>query len=339
MNWGLRWSQGELTVLPTGGMLSNVKLRVDDKLIAPFYEAPWLGEGGHVEPPLLANLRSEFACVPFGEPYGSEHLSGDWRQAVEAPVREEDAALVASDLTLHGFGGSAEWKLVSHSDREIVIWLEYPSDSPIRRLTRTIRVDSVAGIEFALTIESRRWCRRPIGMHPNFVLPLSVGALKIRPRKFAFGITHPAGPEPGVSRAAPGQFFSRLSEVPLRVGGTGRFDQMPFPFDTEEVLELCGADGLVQLVNEESGVTYELSWDAETLPSVLLWMSNRGRSYAPWSGRNACLGVEPMTGAFDMGSRASLASNPINQKGTATAVALDPVRPLTIAYRFQAFKS
>jgi hypothetical protein len=46
-----------------------------------------------------------------------------------------------------------------------------------------------------------------------------------------------------------------------------------------------------------------------------------------------------MTGAFDMGSRASLASNPINQKGTATAVALDPVRPLTIAYRFQAFKS
>ena len=69
------------------------------------------------------------------------------------------------------------------------------------------------------------------------------------------------------------------------------------------------------------------------LPSLLLWMSNRGRKYDPWNGRNLCLGVEPIASAFDLGTPASVAPNPIAAAGVATALTLDPATPVTVGFR------
>ena len=186
-----------------------------------------------------------------------------------------------------------------------------------------------------MTIEARRKGRRPVGVHPNIALPEISGALQIRPAGFAFGMVHPFGPEIGVSQALPGAVFTDLAKVPMRAGGTARFDQLPFAYNTEETLELCGCEGRIDIVNSEVECAYRLSWDASILPSLLLWISNRGRAYAPWNSRNLCVGVEPMAGAFDLGSRAGIAHNPINERGVKTAVALDPGRPLTFRYRFE----
>ena len=41
--------------------------------------------------------------------------------------------------------------------------------------------------------------------------------------------------------------------------------------------------------------------DPAVLRGTLLWISNGGRDYAPWSGKNFALGVEPVNGFFDLG--------------------------------------
>ncbi len=201
----------------------------------------------------------------------------------------------------------------------------------------TVRCDpDAAVIDFSLAIQVRRPGRRPIGLHPNIALPEMAGALKFVPGAFAFGAIHPADPEAGVSRAEAGGMFEHLQAAPLGAGGTGAFDALPFAHDTEEILQLCGADGTVRMENAAAGAAYQLTWDADVLSSLQLWTSNRGRKGAPWSGRNVCVGVEPLTGVFDLGTRAGLAPNPVNARGVPTAAALDPAAPTEIADRFEA---
>ncbi|MFM0702756.1 hypothetical protein [Paraburkholderia sediminicola] len=158
---------------------------------------------------------------------------------------------------------------------------------------------------------------------------------QIHPGKFRFGVVPPAGPEPGVSRADPGAIFDELDKVPLRAGGTMALDRFPLAQDTEEIIQLCGVDGCVTMTNDESRVACRLSWDAKALPSLLLWISNRGRTYNPWNGRNLCQGGEPVASTFELGCRPSLAANPINAREVPTAISLDPDQPVEIAYRFE----
>jgi hypothetical protein len=317
-------------------MIGGVTLKRGDRHVRPFYEAPWIGDGTHQRPELLNHMRSEFPCVPFGVPCAPETVVESWQKSVATSVAQVDHPLDSSDDLLHGYGCVAEWTLVRQTDLEIEIALKYPPASPIARLVRVIRADPDGpAIDFILKVEARKETRRPIGLHPNLALPSLAGAFKIDPGAFRFGVVHPAGPEPGVSRADPGAFFNTLNQVPLRAGGTAAFDRFPFPHNTEEIIQLCGIDGSVTLTDDESQVAYRLSWDASVLPSLLLWISNRGRSYRPWNGRNLCLGVEPVASAFELGCRAALAANPINERGIPTAIALDPGQPIEIAYRFE----
>ncbi|MFD1561043.1 hypothetical protein ACFSHT_36270 [Paraburkholderia silviterrae] len=334
--WHLEWAHGCLDVHAKGGMLSGVTLRSGTRCVAPFYEAPWLDDGTPEQAGLLGQLRSEFPCVPFGVPYAPEAVVDGWRKSLAAPVDERDASLDESDDLLHGYACVGEWSLVRQTDFAIEIALEYPLASSIARLVRVIRADpNGPAIDFSLKVEARRKTRRPMGLHPNLALPSIAGALRIQPGAFRFGVAHPAGPEPGVSRAAPGAVFEQLDQVPLRAGGTAAFDRLPFAHDTEEIIQLCGIDGSVVLTDDASSVAYRLTWDASVLPSLLLWVSNRGRTYRPWNGRNLCLGVEPVASAFELGCRPSLSANPINARGIPTAVPVDPGQPVEIAYRFE----
>jgi hypothetical protein len=334
--WHLEWPHGALDVHSRGGMLGGVLLRNGNRRVAPFYEAPWLDDETSRQTGLLGQLRSEFPCVPFGVPWSAEAVVESWRKSLAASVDERDHPLDASDDLLHGYGCVGEWTLVRQTDLSIEIALDYPAESSIARVVRVIRADPNApAIDFSVKIEARRKTRRPIGLHPNLALPSMAGALRIHTGAFRFGVVHPAGPEPGVSRAAPGAIFEQLDRVPLRAGGTAAFDRLPFVQDTEEIIQLCGVDGVVTLTNEESQVAYRLTWDSSVLPSLLLWISNRGRTYSPWNGRNLCLGVEPVASAFELGCRPSLTANPINARGVSTAVAIEPGKPVKLAYRFE----
>ena len=335
--WHLEWPHGSLAVYAAGGMLGNVEFKHAGRRVRPFYEVPWIGDAEAAGAQgLVAHMRSEFPCVPFGVPYRPDQVGEAWHAALTTPTAQFDPETDASDDLLHGYGAIGEWKLVSQSATEIRIAIDYPESSAISRITRVIRADMAApAIDFELHIEARRASARPLGLHPNIALPSLTGALRIDPGQFAFGMVHPGGPEPGVSRARAGAQFSRLDDVPLGAGGHAAFDRLPLAEDTEEILQLCGVNGNVTMTDEAADVAYRLSWDAAVLPALLLWISNRGRRYAPWNGRNLCVGVEPIAGAFELGCQASLAANPINAQGVATAVALDPAAPVTLAYRFE----
>lgn len=333
--WSHRWAHGQFAVSAAGGFLAELQFVVGARPIEPLYRAPWIGELPPVAEPLLRGLRGEFLCLPFGVSYPPDAVADPaWRAALQCGPDAASAPLGSSDRFVHGYPTVHDWQLVADGVDALTIAIDFPADSPIRRVTRTLRPDPrEAALDVACIIEARRKARRPAGLHPNFVLPATPGSLRIEPARYAFGMTHPAGPEKGVSRALPGAVFSDLAAVPLAAGGQGRFDRLPFAFDTEEILLLGGCDGHVTLCDEAVGVAHRLSWNAEQLPSLLLWMSNRGRRAAPWSGRNLCLGVEPVASAFDLGCEASLADNPVARRGVATALQLDPARPTELRYR------
>ncbi|MBB5501976.1 hypothetical protein [Paraburkholderia sp. MM5384-R2] len=334
--WHLEWPHGHLDVHAKGGMLSDVTLVRGKRQLQPFYEAPWIGDASAHPPGLLGHMRSEFPCVPFGTPWAAETVVDSWQESLATPVREHDYPLDASDDLLHGYACTGDWTLLRQTELEIQVALEYPPASSIARVVRVIRADPDGpAIDFVLKVQARKRTRRPIGLHPNLALPSVAGAFQIQPGTFQFGVVHPGGPEPGVSRADPGAIFNELDKVPLRTGGTGGFDRFPFAHDTEEIVQLCGTDGSVVLTDDESQVAYRLSWDAAVLPSLLLWISNRGRSHSPWNSRNLCLGVEPVASAFELGCRAALSVNPINERGVPTAVVIEPGEPVEIAYRFE----
>ena len=73
--------------------------------------------------------------------------------------------------------------------------------------------------------------------------------------------------------------------------------------------------------------------DPRVLRSTLMWMSNGGRHYPPWSGRHVnTLGLEEITGYFHYGIAHSAADNEIARGGDPTCVQLDPEKPLVVNY-------
>ena len=83
--------------------------------------------------------------------------------------------------------------------------------------------------------------------------------------------------------------------------------------------------------SNEMGMTQNL----RTLRHTILWISNGGRHYPPWSGRHtAVMGLEDTTSYFHYGLAESAKSNPLNRRGIPTAVRLNPKTPTVVNYIF-----
>jgi hypothetical protein len=64
--------------------------------------------------------------------------------------------------------------------------------------------------------------------------------------------------------------------------------------------------------------------DPRVLRQTVLWLSNGGRHYPPWSGRHLnVLGLEEVTSYFHFGLAESAAANPLSERGIPTALDLD----------------
>ena len=83
----------------------------------------------------------------------------------------------------------------------------------------------------------------------------------------------------------------------------------------------------------EAGYVWFALKDPATLPSTLMWMSNGGRHYPPWSGRHVdTLGLEEVSSYFAHGLAESVGSNSLRNEGVPTCHQLSPRRPLTVRY-------
>lgn len=295
---------------PQGGMVTAA-FDIDGVVVEPMYEAPWLGQWQGDT--LLENLRGDFACVPFGMPG-------------------------------HGYAANHRWVVAYPDDASpgtATLWIDYPEDYAVERLTRRVKCNK-GGLEFEDTIDMRRQAELPLGLHPMFKLPMSTEGAPLGKAAFLelpdaeAVLTPPQRPEP-TSRLLPGQRFRNVREAPA-TNGTVDLARLPWAGKSEDLVMLANvAEGRVGL--RVDGYTAVLEWETTYLRHCLLWISNRGRDYEPWSGRNLCLGIEPVTSAFDLGAETSAGENPVATEGFQTAVSLSPGKPCLIRHRLSLARS
>ncbi|TIT02535.1 MAG: hypothetical protein E5W85_32300, partial [Mesorhizobium sp.] len=112
---------------------------------------------------------------------------------------------------------------------------------------------------------------------------------------------------------------------PAADGGTLDLTDYRIDQSREDFVTLVEADhggpGWTALARKaEADLVVVLKNPAE-LPVTMLWISNGGRDYAPWSGRHrGVLGIED--GRTALGHAASLGDNWLKREGVATAFAL-----------------
>lgn len=307
----LRWSHGSARVLPMAAMLAECVFQVAGREFSPFASAPWMdadvpGVTGH-----LAVLGGDFACLPFGigrEMWGA--APPDWAAVLSGPTVGP----------IHGPAAEADWVVLEASDSAIRLGLDYPAESPVLRVERSIAArQGVAGLDFAFVIHARRRAAISAGLHPILRLPEEPGRLALT-AAFDFGLTHPAyGAEA----------FATLEEVGL--------SHVPLSPRRDLNAQLCGMRGPLRAVWLDEGMGVLLDWDRALLPSLQIWHTDRGIGGAPWHNSYRGIGVEPIASAFDLDTSVSCTLNPISARGVATCLTIDPAAPVTLRHSITAF--
>jgi len=291
-----------------GGKLAI--LRCNDQDI--FWQAPWRAEAVSPEiPPMVSQMAGEWVALPFG------------------CVEQDDDLFQAA--APHGLPANQHWQIEQVSAHEVVMHFYWPEDYALSHAQRRITFLSGGRVAFELSVEARRRCRLPVGLHPVFPIGGAAGPLQVISQ--SGGMVYPQPTEPGISRLAPGACFSSLQQVPAAQGGTELdISQLPLSGKTEELVQLLNPQGEIRLHWPQRHLTALLSWDKAQLPGCLLWISNAGRDYAPWNGRNYSLGVEPVCSAWDRAAL-SLQENPLTELGQHTALEITPQQPLSLAWQ------
>ena len=327
---GLGWARGALTVQRLGAMLAPVTFALaDGRQVSPLHIAPWAGEPEAQEQPgILRRMRGDWPCAPFGYSVESEGWAADWAATMGPAEADEE---------VHGYCSNHDWRWREAPDGSLRLSIDYPAASPIARVERSVTPDSnAAAVDLEFSIIVRRRCRLPIGLHPVFRLPNQAGAARLELGRFDCARTYPGTVEPSAPMFAMNQIFHDLAAVPGRDGKTIDASRLPFAADTEELLQIEGLNGSVALANDAEGYRVRLTWRTEHFPSLLLWISNRGRKFAPWNGRHLALGIEPVCSPFGLGPATAVADNPIARSGVPTAREFSPDAPFATRYRIEA---
>ncbi|MBB5753741.1 hypothetical protein [Prosthecomicrobium pneumaticum] len=327
---GLGWEFGSLTVQRHAAMLAPVTfVLADGRQAAPMQIAPWAYEPGAERIAAVERkLRGDWPCLPFGYAAAPEGFPAEWA-ALMQPAEAHDLP--------HGYASNHGWTWQEAPAGSLALAIDIPDPDPIRRMERTVTPDpSAPAVDITLTVHARRPCRLPLGLHPTFRLPARPGGARIEPGAFDHGLTYLRSVDDATPVFAANQRFTDLSAVPGIDGGTVDAAAVPLAAPTEELLQLNGIDGSVALAYPDEGFRVRLSWQKEHLPSLLLWMSNRGRKFHPWNGRHVALGIEPICSPFGLGPAVAAADNPIARSGTPTAIAFDPDTPFVTRYRIAA---
>jgi hypothetical protein len=306
----------ELFVTQNGGQIAPVTFDRRGKKIRPYSIAPWAKEKLPKSTPMIIRaLRGDFFCMPFGgneQPFGRERY----------PV--------------HGETANARWKLESQITSHGVSNLHLSLRTTIRRG----RVDKLVRL---IDGHNAIYCRHTIteasgpmnfGHHAMLKFPDEEFSGVVSTSPIVVGQVYPdvfEKPEQGgysfLKRAAE---FNSLESVPANDGS--RVDITRYPARR-------GFEDLVMVINDPK---IPLAWTAATFPKqryvwfalkdpavlrgTILWISNAGRHYAPWSGRHVnVMGLEDVLGHFHDGLALSAQSdNSLRARGYPTSVELSP---------------
>ncbi|TRC95205.1 hypothetical protein FJV76_27205 [Mesorhizobium sp. WSM4303] len=295
-----------VTVDLTVGHIADMTVDSDGRQLKALHRAPWVDAGETLPPDLpegTVRLSGDFLCAPFS----------------------------ASDIEaapLHGWPANSGWDVVSN---------EATSDGwrAVFRLRRTVMgatVDKIFTLRdghpflYQEHVFSGGSGAVSAAHHPMTAMR-DGGRLAFSPKRFAATLDTPLEPDPARGRfklAYPAR-SADLTRFPAAGGGTLDLTDYRMEDQREDFITMVEADhggpGWTALARRaEQDLVLVLKNPAE-LPVTMLWFSNGGRDYAPWSGRHrGVLGIED--GRAAVGHAASIGDNWLKREGVATAFAL-----------------
>ena len=257
--------------IPDCGFLADLSVTDQGLTVAPMHQAPWLGEAMPAASPAhLAPLQGDFFCAPFGD-------------------ASQDGA------PLHGWPANAHWTVERASPGHLTAVLDRPAMGA--RVVKTLTVHD--GHPFVYQTHAFTGGAGRIGAANHAMVSLPHGGLICLSPKAIFR-TPPQTMEPDPARGRSALRYPAAASDPRRFPGqNGPVDLTTYPFgpaheDFVVALEPPGAQlAWTVVVRPVEGDAYLSLRRADEAPGVMLWHSNGGRDYAPWSGRHRhCLGVE-----------------------------------------------
>jgi hypothetical protein len=322
-SWKLNCSNIEAFVTRTGGQLGPVIFKNGTRRIEPFSVAPWANEKlDHSHPPIIRVLRGDFFCMPFGA---------------------NATAFRGEKHPLHGETANQDWKFESMvgSRGETTLHLSLHTKIRKGRVDKTITLRQDHPVVYCRHIISEMSGPMNFGHHAMLKFPNEPGSGILSTSRFVGGQVFPEllekPEEGGYSCLKPGASFSSLTKVPRLDGSNADLTRYP---------ARLGFEDLVMLINDRkkriawSAVSFPAQryvWfamkDPRVLSQTVLWHSNRGRHYAPWSSRHvSVMGIEDITGLFHYGLAESCKPNALSGKGHPTCVTFYNKQPITVNY-------
>ena len=313
--WPIQSDRVSLAVTETGAHLSDVRFTLDDgRSVAPMHTSPWEHESLPTDlPPILSVLRGDFFCAPFA-----------------------DSNVIPTETRAHGLPANGNWDVVEQTPRSLDLRLE--GDVMGATIVGHYEVKPRQAVVYQRHIVTGGSGRIPMAHH---------AMLKAEPPlQLAFGPHVWAGTPPNAPESPPNgrsilaypQEIADLTQARLAGGGTANLTTYPFA-ESHEDLWMVATDGTASFgwtaaTSPDGWVWFALK-DPRVLPATVLWLSNGGRTYAPWSSRHRhVIGIEEVRSYFASGHAASIADNPLSRRGIPTAFDLDPGGRIVINYLF-----
>ena len=283
LSYQLTTPELDLSVTARAGHMAPVVFHLTGRDVSPYALAPWQPSEYPDLPPLLSVLRGDFFCLPF-----SVQKSGP----------------------PHGDPDNAEWSLISQTERSITLH-QQASDSGAS-IEKTLSTRPGHHAIYAEHRISHLDGEYNYGTHPVLdlsALPDGTGRVSVSP--FRYASVFPglfSDPASGETQALkPGAEFSDLTSVPLAAGGTTDLTRYPSRPGNEDLVMMVNAPATVEQPFAWSAVVFDgYLWIAlknpADFPATLFWMSNGGRSAAPWNSRHTGrIGIEEVCSYFSHG--------------------------------------
>jgi hypothetical protein len=305
-----------LAVTETGGHLSDVTFTLaGGKKVRPMHTAPWEKEElAPGTPNVLRMLRGDFFCAPFGS----------------------DGADPNDPNSTHGLPANGTWSVTKLTPTTLDATLEGTVMGAT--VTKRVEVRPRENVVYQRHVMTGGAGRLPVGQH---AMVHAETPLQLAFAPFTMALTPPVPfevPPEGRQLLAEDQVITDITRAKRVDGGTADLSVFPTAPGFESLWMAVTDRNLpfgwtTATAAEEGWVWFGLK-NVRELPETVIWISDGGRDYAPWNGRHRrCIGLEDICGYFHLGTRRSVADNPVAASGSPTAVTLGE-KPVSISYVF-----
>jgi len=300
------------------GHIADLKIRDGDRTLSPLHHAPWVDDPAADFPeataPNVKRLSGDFFCAPFGRNDVEEGPSHGWPansawQHIQT-IRQDDR-LTGTFRLQRRVMGAAVVKRVTLISGHPFIYQEHSFTGGAGAISAAHHVMVHMADGGDLTFSPKQGAQTP----PE--------ALETDPKRGRSILAYPAEAKD-------------LKVFPLADGGIADLTVYPIGDRHDDFLTLVEAPdqslgwSVVSRKSEQDRII--VLKHPDVLPVTMLWMSNGGRDYAPWSGRHTgVLGIEDAR-ASPLGHAESCRENEFNCTGIPTAFDLGPDRKIVIRH-------